>query len=147
VFRKLLVAVDGSDESLAAVAQAGKLAETLGAELTLCHVVPPAPVFVDAAALTLVEFDRRADEESARILAEAARALPPGVLAGRRVLHGQPALAIVDESREGGYDLLVVGSHGRTGIRRFLMGSVASQVVSHARIPVLVYRTPDSQGV
>lgn len=147
MFQKLLVAVDGSAISLAAATQAGRLAELTGGEVVLCTAVPPAPVFVDAAALTLVEYDRRADEESARILAEARKALPATVRATERVLRGQPAAAIVDELRRGGYDLVVVGSHGRTGIRRFLLGSVASQVVTHAPVPVLVHRTADSQGV
>lgn len=146
MFRKLLVAVDGSDISLAAAAAAGQLAASSGGEITLCAAVPPAPVFVDAAALTLVDYDRRAEEEAVRILAEARRALPPGVPAEERVLHGQPAAAIVDEARRG-YDLVVVGSHGRTGIRRFLLGSVANQVVTHAPVPVLVHRKVDSQSV
>ncbi|WP_373048285.1 universal stress protein [Vulgatibacter sp.] len=145
MFRRILVGVDGSEVSLAAAAAAGRLATEGGGDVTICHVVAPAPVFVDAAALTLVEYDRRAAEESGRILQQARARLPAELHVEEKVLHGQPASSLVEEARLRGYDLLVVGSHGRSGIRRFLLGSVASQVVAHAPIPVLVHR--DSQGV
>lgn len=140
MFRKILVGVDGSEPSLRAVETAGRLASEGGAEVRLCFAVPPAPVFVDAAALTLVEFDRRAEEEARRVLAEARRTMPAEIPVQERIAHGQPASALLDEARAAGADLVVVGSHGRTGLRRFLLGSVAAQVVAHAEVPVLVVR-------
>ncbi len=146
MFRKILVGVDGSDVSLAAAARAGRLAAEGGGTVTLCHVVPPAPVFVDAAALVLVDYEQRAGAESARLLARARQEIPPSIQVEERALRGPPASALVDEAKQGGYDLVVVGSHGRTGMKRFLLGSVASQVVNHAPVDVLVHREP-SQAV
>lgn len=141
MFVKPLVGIDGSEASYKGLEVAARMAsESPATTLTLLCVIAPAPVFVDAAALTLVEFDRRAEDEARGILAEARRRLPPGVKAEERVGHGQPASVLVDEAQTGGHDLLIVGSHGRSGIRRFLLGSVASQVVAHAACPVLVVR-------
>jgi len=64
---------------------------------------------------------------------------PPEVL--RTILPGGPATTLVDVAE--GADLLVVGSHGRTGLRRMAMGSVAMAVVQHAFCPVVVVRVPD----
>lgn len=139
MFRRILIGIDGSDASLEAVAAAGRLASDLGGQVTLCYVVPPAPVFIDAAALALVEYERRADEEAKRLLREARDRLPPDLPVEERILHGSAAASLVDEASRG-YDLLVVGSHGRGALQRFLLGSVATQVVANARTPVLVYR-------
>jgi nucleotide-binding universal stress UspA family protein len=59
-----------------------------------------------------------------------------------RLLEGEPARTIVDLAREAGADLIVLGSHGRTGLDRLLMGSVAEHVVRKAGCPVLTVKSP-----
>ena len=140
MFDRILVGVDGSDPAMSAVQTAGQLAAEQGRELILCFVVPPAPIFVDAAALTLVEFDLRAEEEGRALLARARADLPQAVEGTESIIHGPAASSLLEEARSRGCDLIVVGSHGRTALRRFLLGSVAMQVVAHAEIPVLVVR-------
>jgi nucleotide-binding universal stress UspA family protein len=68
-----------------------------------------------------------------------------GLHAEGRVVDGDPREALLEEARQEGVDLIVVGSHGRTGLERLLMGSVASHVVAHAPCSVLVVRRP-TQG-
>lgn len=139
MFERILVGLDGSEPSMSAVQTAGRLAaEQEGRELILCFVVPPAPIFVDAAALTLVEFDRRAEEEGRSLLTRARADLPMGVPVTDSIVHGPAASSLLDEAKGRACDLIVLGSHGRTAFRRFLLGSVAMQVVAHADIPVLV---------
>ncbi len=60
------------------------------------------------------------------------------------VLRGSPAQEIISFSRKGGFDMIVMGTHGRTGLRRVLMGSVAEAVVRRAQCPVLTIHLPFS---
>lgn len=140
MFDRILVGVDGSEPSKAAVRTAGKLAAEKAGTVVLCYVVPPAPIFVDAAALTLVEFDRRAEAEGQALLEEAGALVPTGAEVQSAILHGQAASSLIDEARGRSCDLIVIGSHGRGALGRFLLGSVAIQVVAHADMPVLVVR-------
>jgi nucleotide-binding universal stress UspA family protein len=82
----------------------------------------------------------RIHEEIATRAAGALRAA--GLAAEPRVLHGDPREVIVDCARAEGVGLVVMGSHGRTGLARLLLGSVAAYVVSHAPCDVLVVRLP-----
>lgn len=140
MFGRILVGVDGSEPSSAAVKTAGRLAQEQRAEVVLCFVIPPAPIFVDAAALTLVEFDRKAREEGAALLEAARDMVPAGVPVTESILLGQAASSLLDEGKQRQCDLIVIGSHGRSAFGRFLLGSVAIQVVAHAETPVLVVR-------
>lgn len=140
MFGRILVGVDGSEPSSAAVKTAGRLAREQRAEVVLCFVIPPAPIFVDAAALTLVEFDRKAREEGDALLKAAREMIPADVPVTESILLGQAASSLLDEAKQRGCDLIVIGSHGRSAFGRFLLGSVAIQVVAHAETPVLVVR-------
>jgi nucleotide-binding universal stress UspA family protein len=84
------------------------------------------------------EYDRETlPEELQRI--QPARA---GIALEHRLEYGDPAAVILKSASETGADLIVMGTHGRTGLRRLLMGSVAEQVVREASCPVLTVRTP-----
>ena len=63
-----------------------------------------------------------------------------GLEVARKVRSGEPVEQIVQEAREGGYDLVVVGSHGRTGLRSLLLGSVSRGVAEQSAAPVLVVK-------
>jgi len=138
---KVGCAVDFSESSRAAMADAADLAKRYGAELVLIHVLEspegaldmPAP---EAARASRHELERKL--ESWR--SEAARLCDREVSA--RVLEGPVAEEVTRAAREGGLDLLVCGTHGRRGPRRFVVGSVAERLVRLAHCPVLVVRRP-----
>jgi len=142
--RKILLPTDLSEESRRAFAPAAALALQLGASLVLLHVVenvgctpssaPAAPTYLPGTSEEL--------ERARSVLAEAARSLPgvpveTDVLVGPEVVH-----AIADYASERGFDLIVLSSHGRTGFRRLVTGSVTASLLRAARIPVLVVPRP-----
>jgi nucleotide-binding universal stress UspA family protein len=139
-WKKICCAVDFGDASRVAKEQAADLASRFEGELTLVHVVvlpPPAASDVLVSSRTLASVQAREDEEQlARWRTEAeARAGRP---AGSRVLSGDPATEIVRHAREEHCDLIVMGTHGRTGLPRLVLGSVAERVARRSPCPVLV---------
>lgn len=83
------------------------------------------------------EYDRQSSEEKLQSLQS-----PPGIVVEHRLLYGDPISVILATAQEIGADLIIMGTHGRTGVRRLLMGSVAEAVVRKAVCPVLTVRTP-----
>ena len=146
MFRQILVAVDGSATSQRALDEAVKLAKTVSARLRLIHVMDelawvngfePARAYFD----DVLPRMRRAGEE---LLARAmAQALAAGVQAESELVIGS-AERICDqvaaEARRWPADLVVVGTHGRRGTDRLLLGSDAEQIVRHSPVPVLLVR-------
>ena len=137
---KICCAVDLGRPSRDAMEQAADLAKRLGAELTLVYVrVPPPPAASDVliSSRTLVNVEAEQDEEAlVQWRADAERRSGRPV---RSMVHwGDPAAEIVRHARDAGSDLLVVGTHGRTGLPRVVLGSVAERVVRLAPCPVLV---------
>jgi nucleotide-binding universal stress UspA family protein len=140
--KRLLVPVDGSDPADAALSFA--LEEYPDAELTILSVVDPTDVgygSVDAAPSTLDHLQQRAEERTERVLDEAeARAEEHGVSVERETVVGMPSRAIVEWAEENDVDGIVIGSHGREGVSRVLLGSVAETVVRRSPVPVTVVR-------
>lgn len=131
--RYVLVPIDFSDRSREALAYARSLAARCGATVELLHVVDPVAIdgFVGHAnPVVWVE----ALEDSRRKLRDLAGADP------HKVLEGRPADLIVDHAQAVKADLIVMGSLGRTGLERLLVGSVAERVVRLAPCPVLIVR-------
>lgn len=142
MFKHILVPIDGSDCSLQALEVAAKFAREQQARLTICTVVDPAK----AAAMAFGEASMAAacldalDEEGKALVQDAAgrtQVIWPSDVA---VLDGAPVDTIVDYARESGADLVIIGSHGRSGLQRLFLGSVAEGVVRSASMPVLVVR-------
>ena len=146
--RKILVPVDFSDPSRAALDYAAELARPFDASIDLLHVWQP-PTFVGTASLPeapsvdagLTDLVRKnAEEVSERFAAEAKkRGLPVREV---RCEPGVPARAIVEVAKAERYDLIVIGTHGRSGFTHAVMGSVAERVVRHSDCPVLTVRAP-----
>ena len=147
MYRRILVPVDGSDTAKRGLDEAIKLAEALESELRIIHIVDDSALALNpeagVAAAPLVEDFA----ENGRQILEEARALATarGAVAGI-VLHenftGRVADLIVDEAKKWGADLIVMGTHGRRGIRRAVIGSDAQGVVQAATVPVLLVRSP-----
>jgi nucleotide-binding universal stress UspA family protein len=145
--RQILVPVDFSMPSRVALDYASELSKTLGATMDVLHVWQ-APSYVPLGSglvsgvgeANMVEMIRKNAEEALDGFIDEAR--KRGVMVrSARTLGGPPAWSIVDAAREGNYDLIVIGTHGRTGLPRVMLGSVAENVVRHAHCPVLTVRS------
>jgi nucleotide-binding universal stress UspA family protein len=141
-WRKICCAVDFSESSGLAVNEAADLAKRFQAELTVLHVYEAPAAAAAALEVPLLEHVQRAAGEAERKLAECRSSVEQKV--SRAVLSAMPqggaAAEILRFAREGSFDLLVVGTHGRKGIQHLMLGSVAERVVREADCPVLVVR-------
>ena len=137
MFRKILVAVDGSDCASQAVWVAAYLARVLGADLCVITVFDPVPAYVgEFAHLAAINAQRKAAEE---ILQKALGVA--GELPGRlesEVQEGRPAEAILRVAKARAIDLIVMGARGHGTLSGFLLGSQSLKVLHHAGCPVLV---------
>lgn len=139
-WKRICCAVDLEEPSRMALEQAADLAKRLGAELSVVYAVAPLPPVVgevlvagnERSTLTLAQ----AEEQLARWRADAEARVGATVLS--RVVAGDPANAIVQHARDAWSDLVVVGTHGRKGLRRLVLGSVAERVVRECGCPVMV---------
>jgi len=147
-YRRILVAVDGSAASAKGLREAIRLAKAEGAKLFIVHVVDEHQAFatfdatIAASGVDLLPMLREGGE---RVLAKANALAQKGKIPAKTILRevfGRPAAdAIVREGRKLGADLIVLGTHGRRGVRRLVLGSDAEQVVRTASVPVLLVRT------
>ena len=132
--KTILAATDFSAMSMHALRFAGALARDYGARLIAVHVhYPLAAIYADAVVL-----DEEADQRAAR--AALNELCVPGVRVEPCLAEGEPASMIVQVARETGADLIVMGTHGRGGLMRVLLGSVAEDVLRHAPCPVLTVK-------
>ena len=150
LFDRIFAATDFSPASAPAVAQAVRIAGEVGAELFLVNAYesPGAMTFGPyvASATIYDEIEaalREGAEKGLGPLAEAAR--KAGVRVKSEVLRGVPSLAITEAARAHHADLIVIGTHGRGGLSRFLLGSVAQRVVATAPCPVLTVRAASGE--
>jgi nucleotide-binding universal stress UspA family protein len=142
---KILLAVDGSEYSAEAVGEVAARPWPRGTTVRVLsaveHITPPAAeVWYDVGGSlerAQQELRKRAEQLTVDV-AEALRA--SGLTAETAVRDGDPRSVIVDEAQDWSADLIVVGTHGHTGIKRWLLGSVAQAVVGHAPCSVEVVR-------
>lgn len=142
-FRRILAPTDFSPESAAAWETAQALARALDAELVLLHVQSEAPLYGEGVYSTqrLRELYAAAREWAEKTLEEmAAAARASGLRVQTRLRTGTPHAEIVAAVAEEGADLVVIGTHGRGGLDRALLGSVADRVVRRAPCPVVTVR-------
>jgi nucleotide-binding universal stress UspA family protein len=136
--RTVLVAVDGSPSSEAAVAFVAE--EWPSATAVLLHVVDPSAVSYEAVASTAETWYEREKTRARELLDDAAGPLPASTTVERLVEVGRPAPTIVEVAKREDADHVVVGSHGRAGMSRVLLGSVAEAVVRRSPVGVTVAR-------
>jgi nucleotide-binding universal stress UspA family protein len=140
-FARVLCPIDFSADSQQALELAARLVDPAGGGIALLHVIDPPAVYTRAQqALELAhELDQSTLKQLDRCAAELAGKTPAPVTTLSRVGRpGAEILKLLDE--DPGFDLVVTGSHGRTGLERMLLGSVAEKVVRHAGRPVLIAR-------
>lgn len=142
---KVLATTDGSDCSRLALSRLGTLIPVPDADVLLMAVYPgPTTGALGLAGPPYIDYTAYADQvraEAERFAQEGQALLTPqGFRVRILVQEGDPASAILDVAVQEGSDLIVVGSHGRTGLARFFLGSVSSRVVAHAACSVLVVK-------
>jgi nucleotide-binding universal stress UspA family protein len=142
---RILTATDLSSCSTAAAEMAASLALELGATLTLLYVnaTPPIRLLPDGSSFplsmeTVAAFEHQAEVE---LLAFRQRLSRPGLAIVTQVVAGGPAESILTVAPV--YGLVVMGTHGRAGWKRLVLGSVAERVSRRARVPVLIVRPPE----
>lgn len=143
--RRILFASDFSGVSKRALGEALTLTRALGAKLTIIHVVTPFAPPVPAQYLDPVTMDRLdaqtrrwAADQMTKLVATARKA---GVIATPVVRAGDPVARIVGTARARRANLIVMGTHGRRGLSKLLLGSVAERVVMTAPCPVVTVRS------
>lgn len=145
MYKNVLIAFDGTELAEKALAHAIDLAKASGGKITVLNITLPwTSVAAGEVAIMFPpeEYEKGAASEAAKRLTKAAeeaalRGVPCDVL---HRSDAQPHKAIVETASEKGCDLIVMGSHGRRGIAGLLLGSVAMKTLTHAHIPVLIYR-------
>jgi nucleotide-binding universal stress UspA family protein len=136
--RKILYSTDFSTMGHTALEMATSLARDRGAKLVIVHVEEPPMAYGGGEFYYGMDEPNR--EEIQRMLAEVVPT-DPTIQYEHRLMIGLPATSIVEMARRENVELIVMGSHGRTGLTRLLMGSVAEEVVRKAECPVLVVKT------
>ena len=139
--QKILFATDFSEHSEAARHFATSLARDLGASLLILHVVEPPPQSADRGFGGYI-VEGEVEAESQQRLNETL----PGDLAvshAHKLRHGLPVREILKCAEEESVDMVVIGSHGRRGLERMLLGSVAEGVVRKAKCPVVTIKQPN----
>jgi len=146
MFKQILLATDGSDISDRAAQMAVGLAQTHGAQLTALYVVDPYPYLGigESNPLGFQSYMSAAYEHASQVHAKitllCSQATPPVTLQTRMAEEVTAASGIVETAKDENSDLIVMGSHGRTGLARLMLGSVVTKVLAESSVPVLVVR-------
>lgn len=143
-FQKILVPTDFSQASKQALPYATELAKLHQAEVVLVHVmeIPHYPTLFEGTALVVPPIDDGLREQLGEQLRKTAAdvATEHGVRSRAVLREGPPTAELLDCAKEEGADLIVIATHGYTGLKHMLLGSTAEQVVRHACCPVLTIR-------
>ena len=143
-YQKILVAIDDSEISDNVIQQAAQLAKALNSEITVVEVMTLDPYLADAylrlgQSNELIERVRSYVQENLTKAEKKFETL--GLTVATQVLEGFSVNGeIISAAQNLGADLIIMGSHGRTGFKKFILGSVAQKVLGESHIPVLVVR-------
>jgi len=139
LFKKILVATDGSEKNKAAVEEAMRIGRICGSEVFAVYVMDQSPL--ESASVDVVVGDTWAViQQEAKATLDRTSAMAGGVNLKTITLEGKPADGIIRFAKENEIDLIVIGTRGKRGIERLLLGSVAEQVIRSAPCKVLVVK-------
>jgi nucleotide-binding universal stress UspA family protein len=148
--KKILLATDGSETSMRAAKMALDIGEKTGATVTAVYVVDvhrlaqlPGYAAMPGIKDNLMELMFKEGDEALEEIEDMAR--DAGVAYERVVAEGDPGEELLKLCRNPGFDLIVLGTIGKSGLKRFLLGSVAEKVVRHSHVPVLVVPAKEEQ--
>ena len=140
MYRHILIPTDGSEPAEHGVTQGLALAKSLGAKVSVIFVVEPFSEMTGRFLEAVTRYAELRKEQATSVLDGAANAAKDAGVSCEtiQVEHGQPHQAIVAAAEDKGCDLIVMSSHGRSGLSMLLIGSVTNKVLTHAKTPVLV---------
>lgn len=144
-YKKIMVATDGSELVKKAVETAIEISRLSGAKLYAVYVVVPTTHSPRDFGWEKAAMEHFMNEGKMATLFVEEEAKPAGVVVESVILQGQPADKIVEFAEQQGIEMIVMGTLGKTGLDRFLLGSVAENVVRHSKTPVLVVRGEASE--
>jgi nucleotide-binding universal stress UspA family protein len=145
MYKHILIPTDGSALADKAVEQGTALAKRIGAKITVLtvsvpfHILTTDPQMIED---TAPQYEKRMEAHAAKILKAAADTASAADVAytASHVKHEHPYQAIIETAHAKGCDLIAMASHGRRGVSAIVLGSETVKVLTHANIPVLVYR-------
>lgn len=147
IYKKIMLAIDGSDTSNSAIDQVIKFTKDQDVHLRIIHVVDELFITYGGGTFDYLSYIALCREEGQKILDNAVKIITSqstikveSSLIELTDLQGRIAEVIVDEAKKWSADLLVIGTHGRRGFSRFFLGSVAENITRIATIPVLLVR-------
>jgi len=142
LFKRILVAIDGSENAERAASYGINVAKTTGAEVHALYVISTKHAVTTRTVMGWSEAFEEYLADKGGVEVENVEKL--GEKAGVKVkpvyMKGIPADKILEYASENSIDLIVMGTHGLTGIKKFLIGSVAENVVRHSKVPVMIIR-------
>ena len=141
MFSRILVPVDGSDNSHRALDAALFLSEKLGAKVTAIHVMEDVPVLHIESEKLLRELLDAYKKENLLVLSKCSEiATEKGLTIDTKLLQGNPSSAILDFCEKEKHDIIVMGSRGMGKFKELVLGSVSSKVLHHSSCPVMIIR-------
>lgn len=140
--KKLLVAIDGSDNSIKALHKTAELTDIMEAETTILYVIDNT---INNPYISLNEYKQSIDEafkeQGEEILRESLKIFEKKDIKANTVIeYGDPGKIIVEFAEEGNYDLIVMGSRGLNALSRVMLGSVSNKVLNHSKVSVLIVK-------
>lgn len=145
IIKKILVPIDFSEYSKSSLRYAVNFARNFNSELLLVYVVEPViyPPDFSMGQIGIPSMDAEMDRRAVDELKSLAKAeIPEGVPCRTIVKTGKPFIEIIETAKEDNVDLIIIASHGHTGVEHLLFGSTADKVVRKAPCPVLTLREP-----
>ena len=143
IYKRILIPTDGSEYTKAAVSHGLKLAKAMGAEVTTMHVLDEAPYYFLSDGLSIPNLFAQLEAEGRKAVQYVVdEGDKMGVKVDQRIEKGHPADTIVEASKD--YDLVIMGTLGRSGLSHLMIGSVAEKVVRFSACPVLLVRKTET---
>ena len=141
-FKNVLVATDFSVMADKAFSTAAALSAQLGATLHIVHIVQIHPTSMpESGNLNIDELEAKEEELAAENMKKYTDSLAADAKVTTSIVHGNPTSTVISQIKEKEADIVVMGTHGRTGLSRLIMGSVAESVMKAAGVPVVCVRT------
>ncbi len=141
MFKKILCPVDFSDTSMNAANNAINFSMEIKAEITFIHIIDIQAMqnIGDLSGGGINDINLLIEEEKPVLSKLKEECDKKGIKVKTVLTHGEPVSVILETIKEDGHDLIIMGTHGKTGLRRLVLGSIAENVVRKSDIPVLLY--------
>ncbi len=141
MFKKILCPVDFSDTSMNAANNAIEFASEIKSEITFIHIIDIQVLqnIGDLSGGGIDDLDLLIDEEKPVLSKLKDECVKRGIKVNTILTRGEPSNMILEAIKEGGHDLIIMGTHGKKGFTRLVLGSMAESVVRKSDIPVLLY--------